>query len=179
MAGAEELYCELIAPVQERMMRTVSRIVRDPDETMDVFQNVLMTIWKDLKKIHAHPNPHGYILRVCVSASYDALRKRSRMRKHHASIEDDEINVPHPVTMPPYISRETESRIVSAITKLPKQQAMAVLLQVVEDEGFVGIARTLGCTEATARSHLSKGKARLREMLSDLDPRTKKQRHKS
>lgn len=68
MSAADELYRELIEPIEERMMRAVSRIVRDPDDAADAFQNALVYIWKDLKKIHSHPNPPSTSRRSTASA---------------------------------------------------------------------------------------------------------------
>ena len=170
MNSAAEIYETLIAPIEDRMMRTVARLVRDPDDSLDAFQNVLMMIWRDLKKINEHPNPHGYIMRMCVSASYDVLRKRSRQRERIAILEREAraTTIPDPESVS--IAREQERLILDAVARLPRQQAQAVLLQVVNDESYEEIARTLGCSEATARSHLSKGKAKLREALKHLRP---------
>lgn len=169
MSSAAEIYSQLIAPIEDRMMRTVARLVRDPDDAADAFQNVLMMIWKDLRKIAEHPNPHGYILRACVSASYDVLRKRSRQRNRMAVLESKARITAPPIHPADHVyGREQEAEVLRAIAKLPKQQAQAVLLQVINDENYEEIAKSLGCTEATARSHLSKGKARLREMLSHM-----------
>jgi RNA polymerase sigma factor (sigma-70 family) len=170
--SAAEIYERLIAPIEDRMMRTVARLVRDPDDSLDAFQNVLMMIWKDLKKINAHPNPHGYILRMCVSAAYDQLRRRSRQRHQLTALEGEIVVRPGAARDPQSISisHERERQIMEAIAMLPRQQAQAVLLQIVNDESYDEIARSLGCTEATARSHLSKGKAKLREILGHLRP---------
>lgn len=154
-------------------MRTVARLVRDPDDSLDAFQNVLMMIWRDLKKISEHPNPQGYILRMCVSASYDALRKRSRQRQRIAGMEREArpSMAPDPQTVS--IAHEKELAILDAIAKLPSKQAQAVLLQIVNDESYEEIAEALGCSEVTARSHLSKGKAKLRELLAHMRPAKK------
>ena len=170
MSSAAELYERLIAPIEDRMMRTVARLVRDPDDSLDAFQNVLMMIWRDLRKISEHPNPQGYILRMCVSASYDVLRKRSRQRQRIAMLELEArpaIGV-DPQTLS--IAHEKERAILDAVARLPKQQAQAVLLQIVNDESYEEIAKALGCSEVTARSHISKGKAKLREVLAHLKP---------
>jgi hypothetical protein len=44
---------------------------------------------------------------------------------------------------------------------LPPKQGQAVLLRVVENLSYQGIGGILGCSEATARSHFSKGKSRV------------------
>ena len=63
------LYQALLAPIEQRMILGVARLVRDEDDAADAFQNALEQIWKNLERIRRHPNPHGYILRLCTSAS--------------------------------------------------------------------------------------------------------------
>ena len=74
-------YEELIAPIESRMMQSIWRIVRDPEIAEDTMQEALTTIWKRLDRIRNHPNPHALILKICVNASYDSLRKRFRHRQ--------------------------------------------------------------------------------------------------
>ena len=63
MGTADDLYQRLIAPIERRMIDTVTRIVRDPDDSADVFQETLAAIWQKLSRIDRHPNPHAYIMR--------------------------------------------------------------------------------------------------------------------
>ena len=84
--SAEEIYRRLIAPVEERMIRIVSRIVRDPDDACDVLQEVLAVIWARLARIDRHQKPHAYILRVCFNRCYDYLRDRIRRERIERSL---------------------------------------------------------------------------------------------
>ena len=170
MSAAADLYEQLIAPIADRMMATVARIVHDPDEAADTFQEVLAHIWANLRRIHGHPNPHAYILRVCISLSYETLRRRSRRRNREAPLEGHAESASHPGASPAAAleHQERERRILDAVAALPRMQAQAVLLRLVEGVSFPSVAETLGCGEATARSHVSKGRARLRQLLSDL-----------
>ena len=169
MNSATILYDELIKPVEKQMMRTVSRIVQDPDDAADALQNALAYIWKHLERIHHHANPHGYILRVCVSASYDVLRERSR-RPVCESIGEGETAGAGSYGAPAVMERDAVRSIRQAVSALPRNQAEAVLLRVFGEESFATISEALGCSEATARSHVSKGLARLRGLLSEMDP---------
>ena len=76
----EKEYECLIRPVEDQMIRSVWRIVRDPDETEDAFQEALAKIWLNFSKIRRHPNPRALILRICTNAAYDALRRNARRR---------------------------------------------------------------------------------------------------
>ena len=175
MKAAEEIYLTLISPIEDRMMRTVSRIVRDPEETADAFQTALMRVWKNLKRIHRHPNPHGYILRICINASYDQLRKRSRLRKREVSLEATNALEREAVESAGIPDEESADALTGALSRLPRKQAQAVVMRALEEESFQAIGQTLGCREATARSHYSKGKARLRQLLADQNPANAKE----
>jgi DNA-directed RNA polymerase specialized sigma24 family protein len=69
-----------------------------------------------------------------------------------------------------YIKEEGDrvTAIREAIAMLPPNQGQAVLLRIMEDSPYDTIAGILGCSEATARSHFSKGKARLLKLLGEL-----------
>ena len=167
MGAAQDIYNELIAPVEERMMRAVARITRDPNDAADAFQNAAAFIWKNLKKIHRHPNPHAYILSVCASAACDVLRQRRRWERHKPLTEGNQTPAPSPADpQRAVIAADNERIVLKAIASLPRNQAQAVLLRLVEGESFETIAEALSCTRETARSHVSKGKARLRDFLT-------------
>jgi len=61
-----------------------------------------------------------------------------------------------------------EDEILKAIGRLPKKQAVAVLMRIVQDQPFDVIGQTLDCSEITARIHVSRGRARLSQWLSHL-----------
>ena len=148
------------------MKSVVAGIVSDPDDAADAFQNALIYIWKHLRKIHRHPNPHGYIIKVCISSAYDVLRQSARRREREsvASVELETVGQSDGAS-------DGEQQIVplirEGISTLPRKQAQAVLLRLLEDQQFDVIARVLGCSEVTARSHVSKGLARLREYMTE------------
>ena len=163
MERGTELYEKLIEPVHDRMIAVVTRIMRDHDDAMDVFQEVLAVIWRKLKVIDRHRNPEAYIMRICVTRSYDALRKKARRRMQVRLEEDIEKSKRRSRTE----DSTTLLTIREAIALLPPKQGKTVLLRLIEGEDFASIAGVLGCSPATARSHFSKGKAQLRTVLEN------------
>ena len=169
LSVSDELFNELIAPIQDRMKRSVARIVRDPDDAADAFQDALTSIWKNLKAIHRHPNPQACILRICINSSYNVLRSRSRRRKNEVLAWDKEPGFTSFRTPARSVMTDEKIRqVVAAIGELPPKQGRAVLLRVINDEPYHAVAEALGCGEASARSHVSKGLARLRLSLKDI-----------
>ncbi|MGD9138938.1 MAG: sigma-70 family RNA polymerase sigma factor [Desulfobacterales bacterium] len=168
MTHSDEVYERLLRPIEGQMINTVARIVRDPEDAADVFQDVLVIVWHKLDRILCHPNPHGYILRICITRSYDALRKKMRRRRFEIRIETIKTKLWPKVSQQSPPAHNIANTIRAAISMLPPKQGQAVLLRAIEGSAYNAIADILGCGESTARSHFSKGKARLEKILHDL-----------
>ena len=167
----EKYYERLIKPIEDQMIRTIWRIVRDSDDADDALQEALATVWKRLERIRSHPNPHAVILRICVNAAYDLLRRKIRERRRrelHAIADSRADTKPSARDVLSHEERETE--IFDAIARLSRNQAQAVLMRLVQGQCYSDIAQALGCSEATARIHVTRGRARLRKLLSHLAP---------
>jgi RNA polymerase sigma-70 factor (ECF subfamily) len=165
----EGIYEELIAPMESRMMRSIWRVVRNSELAEDTLQDALATIWKKIQIVLRHPNPQALILKICLNAACDSLRKRSL---HHEEISTLN-NRPGPSdqgAMRTLVAKEMEDEVLQAIGRLPRKQALAVLMRVMQEESFDVIARTLRCSEVTARGHVAKGRARLQQWLAHLNP---------
>ena len=166
MNAAESLYRELIEPIEDRMVLVIGRIVRDPDDAEDALQRVLETVWRKLERIHRHPEPQAYIMRICFTKSYDVLRTRGRRKgKEIPLMENQPDSQGGPGSRGISDEKEVLGKVREAVGRLPRKQGTAVLLRLFEGEDYGSISRVLGCSEAAARSHVSKGKSRLREIL--------------
>jgi RNA polymerase sigma-70 factor (ECF subfamily) len=164
-------YESLVRPIEDRMIRSVWRIVRDPDDADDAFQEAVATVWKRLARIRRHPNPHALILRICTNAAYDVLRRRTRLHKRLGREEDVvELPDPAPSAAERLSSGETQAEIMQAVGQLPPKQAAAVLMRFVQNLSYGDIAQSLNCTEATVRKHIARARVKLRRLLEHLAP---------
>ena len=66
------------------------------------------------------------------------------------------------------MEQDRELAMLEAIAMLPHKQGKAVFLRSIESLPYDIIGNILGCSEATARSHFSKGRIRLGKILSDM-----------
>ncbi len=163
------IYDELIAPLEAMMMRSIWRIVRNADLAEDCLQDALAVVWKKRFQIRLHPNPQALILKICLNAAFDSLRRLERMRRQTDLSEID--NAP----APPYHDadrdleeREIVEQVQQAIRRLPRKRALAVMMRLLHEESFETIAYALDCSETTVRIHISRGRAQLRKWLSHL-----------
>lgn len=169
-------YEQLIAPIEARMMRSIWRIVRHPEAAEDTLQDALTIIWKKLDRICRHPNPHAFILKICVNTAYDTLRKSRRIRQREESAEIQDLPSESPgIGSERLEQKNLEAEIMDAIRRLPKKQALAVLMRIVQEQPYDSIAQVLDCSEVTVRIHVSKGRLKLSQWLSHLDPKSTKE----
>lgn len=163
------IYDELIAPLEATMMRSIWQVVRNADVAEDSLQDALAIIWKKRFQIRLHPNPPALILKICLNAAYDSLRKLERRRRQTDLSQLD--NAPSPSKHNAYRdleTREIEEQVQQAIRRLPRKRALAVMMRLIQEESFAAIAQAMNCSEVTARIHISRGRAQLREWLSPL-----------
>ena len=164
-------YDEIIRPIEDQMMRSIWRIVRSPDDAEDALQEALSVVWKRLDRIRRHDNPRALVLRICIDAAYDVLRKRMRLKRHGQtmSIED---GIAGPVTdaHQAMVREEKRAEIERAIARLSRSQATAILMRCLEGQDYRTIGAALGCSEATARTHVVRARKRLCALLWHLRP---------
>jgi RNA polymerase sigma-70 factor (ECF subfamily) len=169
-------YQRLIAPIENRMIRVVWRIVRDPNDADDALQEALLTIWKRWRQVRKHPNPQALVLRICIHSAYDMMRQKARRLKWQ---ETDSIASAIPdnaASMTQKLSDHQQGeQVLEAIGRLPKNQAQAILMRAVEEIPYCDIALAMNCREATVRKHVARARTRLRTLLSHLFPAVQKE----
>lgn len=167
VADQEFDYDLLVKPVEGRMMRAVWRIVRHREAAEDALQDALAVVWKKRDAVARHPMPEALIMRIAVTAAIDVLRRDRRRLRHEApGLADDRVGDPASTTVRDYEARDLRSAVIEAIGRLPRRQATAVLLHVIEEQPYVDVARAMGCSESTVRVHLMRGRAALARSLA-------------
>ncbi len=169
-------YERLIAPVEGRMIRAVWRVIRDPNDVEDAFQEALLTVWKRWDRICIHPNPQALVLQICINSAHDALRRKLRQgRWLEAGAIPENIPDSTPSVAQDISGAEQGALMLRAIGLLPKNQARAILMHAVEEVPYGDIAAAMDCREATVRKHVARARAKLRSLLSHLIPAVHKE----
>jgi RNA polymerase sigma-70 factor (ECF subfamily) len=164
-------YDALVRPLEPRLMRTVWRIVRRKEAAEDALQDALATIWKKRETVARHPHPEALILRIAVSAAIDALRRDSRRLRHEApGLADDRAKDGAPPVTKRVEDRDLRAAVLGAIAGLPRRQATAVVLHIVEERSYEEVARAMGCSESTVRVHVLRGRTALARRLARTRP---------
>ena len=176
MNDRQREYERLIAPIEDRMMRAVWRISRDPSDTEDAFQEALLAVWKRWDRVRTHPNPHALILHICINAAHDVLRRKVRQGTWLGAVAiPEDIPDSSASTFQIISGAEQDAQVLRAIGLLPKNQARAILMHAVEEIPYGDIAAAMDCREGTVRKHVARARTRLRTLLSHLIPSVHKE----
>lgn len=168
-------YDALIRPLEEQMIRTIWRVTGNADDCEDSMQEALAIIWRKFDRITAHNNPRALVLRICMNAACDVMRKRTRLCRTEQLAEWQnevrrELKQPGSTVLHQLQAEDLEREVLEALAQLSPQQSEAVRLRLLKQESYERIAELLNCTEATARTHVARGRARLQELLAHLSP---------
>lgn len=164
----EDYEC-LIRPIEQQMMNTVWRITQNADDAEDALQHALEKVWRQSHKIRRHPNPHACILRICIHSALDLLRRRAKqVERLQTGLPLDRLASGQQNALQQAVEQEIRIEIGRAIAKLPRKQAEAVIMRLIEEMPYADIARALDCNEATVRTHVKRARRKLQEQLSHL-----------
>jgi RNA polymerase sigma factor (sigma-70 family) len=170
LSSLQSEYERIIRPIEQPMMLSVWRITQNGEDADDAFQEAMTQIWQRLPRIRSHPNPQALVLRICTNVACDVLRRKTRRGSREQSLDSPEVDVFTPDVASLILNSERREQVKVAISRLPEKQATAVTMRFLLYCPYEEIAQALGCAEATARVHASRGLSRLRELLVHLKP---------
>ena len=169
----DKFYDEVIRPMEKSMIACIWKITQKHEDAQDAMQEALRTIWRKRKKVAKHPRPEALILKICRAKAIDGLRRSIRRTQHELPIfPEPEISCDAAFSVAPHKilhGQDVFARVRRIVGSLPRQQAQAVLMRLIENRPYADIALDMGCSEATVRSHVRRGRARLRKALRHVD----------
>jgi RNA polymerase sigma-70 factor (sigma-E family) len=153
MSGLHEDYERLFHEEYRPLLRTVFLICHDHHRAEDIVQDAFLQLFKHWDKVQHLDRPGAWVRRVAIRLAVRSLRREAARRKAEIS------------SVPPWVDHGQDTEILKAIGTLPPRQRAAVVLFYFEDRRTTEIAEFLGCSAATARVHLHRGRRHLAEVL--------------
>jgi RNA polymerase sigma factor (sigma-70 family) len=139
------------------------KLTGDRELFVEAMQYALLGIWQHVEKLNGK-KAGSYIYRIALTANSKAWRDRigrdGQINHSQVDIKEDPAEVA--------IESELVERVRRAIAQLPARQSKAIVMRYLEQQDYKGISAELGCTEAGARSNVSKAIATLKKKLATL-----------
>jgi RNA polymerase sigma-70 factor, ECF subfamily len=157
-SAASAEYVEYFRSEFPRVVRTVAVIVRDRQQAEDIAQDAFVQLLRHWPKVSRYDRPDAWVRRVAIRM---ATRESRRRRLWSLLAREVRIAEPH---------KPRDLDVLDAIEQLPRMQRASIALFYLEDRPAAEIADLLGCSEATARVHLHRGRKRLAQLLGEEHP---------
>ena len=161
-------YNELVVENQGIVFNVCLRMLGDRTAAEDAAQEAFLSAWRNLGALRGEQF-RSWLLRIASNACHDELRRRAR--RPAASLETSlEEGMPDPSDPEPLpeaaaLGAELRGQIERALLHLPEEQRLAVVLCDVQGLEYEEIGRVMRSNVGTVKSRLSRGRARLRELL--------------
>lgn len=137
------------------------KLTGDRELFAEALQYSLLGIWQHVEKLNSR-NAHSYIYRIALSANSKAWQDRIGKDGRLAPRIDGTDSSPGDKIL----RVELAAKVRYAISQLPVKQSGAIVMRYLEQQDYETIAQKLGCSQESARSHVSKGIATLKSKLA-------------
>jgi len=159
--GDESTFRTLVQRHKDKIRNIIYLTLNSSEAVDDIAQDVLITIYKNLKSFRFQSQFSTWLYRITVNKCRDHLRK-VRIRSIFAPMKDGE---EEPVYLPSMELKEISEIVNNAIAKLPEKLRLPLLLKDIEGLSYQEIAETVECEIGTVKSRIFRAREGLRELL--------------
>lgn len=143
-----------------RARRTARRLVGNETVAEDIAAEALARAYARWGQVRVHPNPDAWLLRVVGNLAIDHVRRRGRTAEH--PVED------RAGTDRPDEDAVLHVDLARAVHHLSHRQQEVVVMRYLVDLSEDEVATTLGMSNGSVKTHLSRASSRLRGHLGEL-----------
>lgn len=156
-----ELFEKLRAEYSIFLLAVLWKLTGDRELFAEAMQYTLMGMWEHVEKLNGG-KAGAYLYRIVLSANSKAWRNRvgknGELPTNRFDIDTD--------PQEQIGSAEMTAKLRKAISQLPDKQGRAIVMRYLEQHDYETISEKLSCSEASARSHVSKALAALKDKLA-------------
>jgi RNA polymerase sigma factor (sigma-70 family) len=149
-------WAAVAAALAPGLLRLAVMLTGSPHDAEDLLQVTFERAERHGPRIAAMAAPAAYLRRTMLNAHI----KQSQRRQLPT------VPISAAVAVPSAGPVDADDELWSSLASLPRQQRAALVLRYYEDLPVAEIAPLIGCSPATARSHISRGLGALRALIS-------------
>ncbi len=158
-----EIFRQVKAQYIDYLSSVLWKLTGDRELFTEAMQYTLLGMWQHVEKLNGK-KAGAYIYRIMLTANSKAWRdrigKNGEFHRSQISVEESPEEK---------IGRiELVEKVRKALSRLPAKQGKAIVMRYLEQQDYGNIAAQLRCSQAGARSHVSKAIATLKSKLAAL-----------
>ena len=159
LKNIETRFANIVEENKDKIYRICCYYVSEDDEVKDLYQEVLMSIWKGLDKFRGDSSITTWIFRITVNSALAFLARQKKSKK--VALFEDLINSEQKIQE----DRHKEiNQLQKAISQLPLLD-MIIISLVLEEVSTKEIANITGLTGGNVRVRIHRAKEVLRKII--------------
>ncbi len=165
LADSPEWFSGLVHQHLRRVFGVLYRIVNNRADAQDLAQDVFLKAYQRRHQLRDPERALPWLLRIASNAGIDFQRARAVERVPEAWTEELEPGPPAPSPEQALVQHERQQLLREALKVLAPKERTALVLRDLEGLSGAEVARALGCSEITVRTHIASARIKLRRYL--------------
>ncbi len=169
--GDADAFEELVISNQKRVYNLALKLTGSEQDALDISQEVFIKAYTNLESFRKESRFSVWLYRMTYNACVDLLRKNGRFQTVSLSAESDdesyEIEIPDGRLTPEgeLERKELQREIDEGLSRLPEEHRRILVMREVSGMSYREIADTIGISEGTVKSRISRARQGLVKIL--------------
>jgi RNA polymerase sigma-70 factor (ECF subfamily) len=174
-SGDKKAFDVLVMKYQQRIVKLISRYVRDQDEVLDVAQEAFIKAYRAMANFRGDSAFYTWLYRIAINTAKNYLVAQGR-RPPATDVDADEASyveggerLSESDTPEKLVQRDEVERVIfDTIEGLPEELRTAITLREMEGLSYEDIAVTMDCPIGTVRSRIFRAREAIEAKLKPL-----------
>lgn len=173
--GEKQAFDLLVLKYQHRLIKLISRYIRDSAEVYDVAQESFLKAYRALPNFRGDSAFYTWLYRIAINTAKNHLVSQARrppdsdVDSAEAEQFDGESDLKEYATPERMLLKEEiERTVIDAIDQLPPDLRTAITLRELEGMSYEEIAQTMDCPIGTVRSRIFRAREAINRRLEPL-----------
>ncbi len=173
--GDKKAFDILVAKYQHKIVKLISRYIRDQSEVLDVAQDAFIKAYRALPKFRGESAFYTWMYRIAINTAKNYLVAQGRRlpdsdveisvaEQFEGASELRDYATPERLLL----KDEIEKTVFEVIEQLPEDLRTAITLRELEGLSYEEIAEAMGCPIGTVRSRIFRAREAIHDKLKPL-----------